>query len=173
MKIIHAPHHILNSSVAPIKTITKRVQNYAHEMVKTLNNQNNPIGVGLAANQVNLNLAFFVMKPTRKAKTEIFINPSILETKESPQTKKKDNPSLEGCLSIPRIWGEVKRAQSVLLKYQTLHGEWKIEWFSGFKAVIIQHEIDHLHGILFTQRVIEQQGVLYEEKNGKLHEKRM
>ena len=71
---------------------------------------------------------------------------------------------------MPKIWGEVKRAKKVLLEYQTDDEslEKKQAWFSGFEAVIIQHEVDHLEGILFTQRALAQNQPLYEEKEGKL-----
>jgi peptide deformylase len=75
---------------------------------------------------------------------------------------------LEGCLSIPRIWGPVKRANRVLLEYQDLSGEKKTEWFTGFRATIVLHEVDHLQGVLFTQRAIEQNSALYEERDGEL-----
>ena len=83
-------------------------------------------------------------------------------------TTDKKNIKLEGCLSIPHIWGPVTRNTKILLEYQDLTGEKHSEWFSGFTSVIIQHEMDHLQGVLFTQRVLEQKGRLYQEKDGKL-----
>ncbi|KKS44950.1 MAG: Peptide deformylase, partial [Candidatus Gottesmanbacteria bacterium GW2011_GWA2_42_18] len=75
---------------------------------------------------------------------------------------------LEGCLSIPRIWGPVKRAAKIFLHYQDLTGKKYLKWFSGFEATVIQHEIDHLNGIVFTQRAVEQKGQLYREEDGEL-----
>ena len=69
---------------------------------------------------------------------------------------------LEGCLSIPKIWGKVKRAKTLSLRYQDEKGNIHKEKFSGFIATIIQHETDHINGILFTQRVLEQKGKLYQ-----------
>jgi peptide deformylase len=144
-------------------------------MEETLIQQVDPQGVGLAAPQVNVDLAIFVIKPTLKSETLVFINPKILELKQLPQSpssqpskEKEEDIKLEGCLSIPRIWGPVTRNTKVLLEYQDLTGERHTEWFSGFKAVIIQHEMDHLQGVLFTQRVLEQKGRLYQEKDGEL-----
>lgn len=87
-----------------------------------------------------------------------------------PSTVKKQNKStkLEGCLSIPKIWGTVKRADKMFVEFQDLTGKNHKKWFSGFKALVIQHEVDHLKGILFTQRAIEQNAQLFEEKEGKL-----
>ncbi len=75
---------------------------------------------------------------------------------------------LEGCLSIPRIWAPIKRARQIEIKYQNEQGVTQKKKFSGLKAIIIQHEIDHLNGILFTQRALEQKAQLYEEKANKL-----
>jgi peptide deformylase len=88
-------------------------------------------------------------------------------TKKSLKKAKKPL-KLEGCLSIPKIWSPVARAKKILLEYQDLTCQVKREWFQGFKAIIIQHEVDHLNGILFTQRALEQKNPLYEEKEGKL-----
>lgn len=76
---------------------------------------------------------------------------------------------LEGCLSIPRIWAPVRRQKTVRLSYLDQQGKEKTASFTGFKAIIIQHEIDHLEGLLFTQRALEQNSQIYEEDGeGKL-----
>ena len=81
---------------------------------------------------------------------------------------KNRKTKLEGCLSIPKIWGRVTRSDKVLLEYMDEKGKHQKKWFSGFEAIIIQHEMDHLSGTLFTQRVLEQKGKLYREQNGEL-----
>jgi len=147
-------------------------------MEKVLAAQNDPPGVGLAANQVRLDLSIFIIRLTEKSKTKVFINPTIISRsdpfKGSPKRVRpykrpsKKKVKLEGCLSIPRIWGPVKRAEKVLLKYQDITGKKYEKWFSGFEAIIIQHEVDHLNGIVFTQRSVEQKGQLYREENDEL-----
>jgi peptide deformylase len=154
-------------------------------MEKVLIAQNDPPGVGLAANQVGLNISIFIIRPTEKSKTKIFINPKIIKISKtliererkdlskksfgSAQDKpKKNKVKLEGCLSIPRIWGPVKRSDRVFLKYQDLTGKEYLKWFTGFEAIIIQHEMDHLDGVVFTQRSIEQKGQLYREEKDEL-----
>jgi len=173
LKILTAPNKILGSSVKPVEKIAADITKLVLEMEKTLIAQNDPPGVGLAAPQVGKKLALFIIKPTKKAKIKVFINPKILKrtvlSKDSPYKKtKKNHVKLEGCLSIPRIWGPVKRASRVLVEYQTLTGLLTQRWFQGLEAIIIQHEIDHLTGVLFTQRALEQNLPLYEEKKGKL-----
>lgn len=171
LKIVSVPHQVLSSPTKAVGKIDEKIKSLVFEMEETLVSQSDPQGVGLAANQVGLGLSIFLMKKGPTAETRVFINPKILElVNNSSKTKvsKRKNDKLEGCLSIPRIWGPVRRSSKVHLQYQDLTGNTYKKWFVGFEAVIIQHEMDHLKGIVFTNRVIEQNGVLFEEKNGEL-----
>lgn len=187
LDIVQTPHAILHKPVKPIIQIDKKILRLIKDMKDTLVAQTDPQGVGLAAPQVGVSLALFIMKPTLKGKISEFINPKILDSLDryhNPQStcevknglleKAEDSEidkKLEGCLSIRQIWGPVQRKEKVLLTYQTITGEKKTEWFSGFKATIIQHEVDHLQGILFTQRALEQKQELYKETDeGELEE---
>ena len=169
LKIITAPNKILSQPTQPVSIFDKKLKEIIKQMIEILEKQNDPPGVGLAANQVGLNLSLFIIKPSKKSKISVFVNPQIKKTILS-----KNNPSkkrvikLEGCLSLPKIWGPIKRASRVLLQYQDIEGKMHERWFSGFEAVIIQHEVDHLKGIVFTQRSLEQNQPLYEEKNNQL-----
>lgn len=96
------------------------------------------------------------------------LNPQNPSSNIHHQSSKKKKTKLEGCLSIPKIWGSVKRADKVFIEFQDLAGITHKKWFSGFRALIIQHEVDHLKGVLFTQRALEQNSQLFEEKEGKL-----
>ena len=169
LKIVVVPHHILSSPTRPVGKIDDSVKKLIAEMEETLEAQSDPQGVGLAANQVGLNFSLFIIKKNPKAKIAVFINPKILKKIEKKlRRNKRRSVKLEGCLSIPRIWGPVKRADKIYLEYQDLSGKTKKEWFFGFMATIIQHEIDHLLGVVFTQRSLEQKAPLYKEVNGKL-----
>ncbi len=142
-------------------------------MEETLVNQFDPQGVGLAAPQVGVSLAFFIIKLRPTSPTEVYINPKIVKESNKSASKKQGSSKdgeekLEGCLSIPRIWGALKRPQKVQIEYQGLDGKTHVNWVSGLKAVIVQHEIDHLKGVLFTQRSLEQNVSLYEEDGNKL-----
>ncbi len=112
-------------------------------------------GVGLAAPQVNKSIRLFVIDadpfkdyyPEAEGFKKVFINPTILE---------EDGEEWgfnEGCLSVPDINEEVIRKSKVLLKYYDENFVEKTEWFDGIKARVIQHEYDHLEGIVFTDRV--------------------
>lgn len=80
--------------------------------------------------------------------------------------------NLEGCLSLPNVWGKVNRAYPLKLKYLNEKGERKQRTFRGFLATIVQHEVDHLNGILFTEHVLSQGKKLYrqvkDKKTGKV-----
>ncbi len=171
LKIVQSPATVLNTAAEAVTQFDSAIQTLVQEMEETLLAQTDPEGVGLAAPQVGISKAIFIMKSAPEAKTEICINPHIVASEESPNptSKPKKNTPLEGCLSIPRIWSPVKRAKRVQLAYQDTKGKKITKWYSGFKATIVQHEVDHLQGVLFTQRALEQKTPLYEEKKkGKL-----
>lgn len=109
------------------------------------------MGVGIAAPQVGLKRNIICVQRFDKENTpkEIYLNPKIISCSDSTQT------GTEGCLSIPNEKGEVVRHQSITLDYLDLDGKKHIEKIEGFTAVIFQHEIDHLRGILFIDHVKE------------------
>lgn len=181
MQIIKTPNSILTKKATNVRKIDESTKKLVRDMIITLKKTQNPDGVGLAAPQVGVSKRIFIMRSNPKKPIIVFINPQIIkkipyednsnknlnDIKKKNKIKKVKKISLEGCLSIQNIWGSVKRAHKVLLKYTTLEGKVFEKWFEGLEATIIQHEIDHLEGILFTQRVLEQKGTLYKEKNGK------
>jgi len=173
LKIVSVPDPILSKPTKPIAEINDKIKNLVFEMEETLVAQSDPLGVGLSANQVGVSLSVFIIRESPNSDTKVFINPEIILLKDNPSSKTKkakkvNKEKLEGCLSIPHIWGPVTRHDKVYLKYQDLNGCIYKKWFSGFTAVIIQHEMDHLKGYVFTQRSIEQKAPLYKEVNGKL-----
>ncbi len=171
LKIVNVPNKVLNTPVKPVARIDGKIKKLVREMGKTLNAQTDPQGVGLAAPQVGVSLALFIIKPSPDSPIQVMINPKIkqIEKTELAEVERSDeNEQLEGCLSIPRIWSPIQRHSKVLLEFQDVTGTVQSRWFEGFEATIIQHEVDHLAGILFTQRAVEQNQDLYEEKRRKL-----
>jgi len=170
LPIVKVPNKVLTTETKPIKKIDAKIRKLIKDMEETLVVQTDPEGVGLAGTQVGVNLALFIIKPSKNAPADAFINPHIIKIEEGTLKKreKEDKSSLEGCLSIDRIWSPIRRPQRVLLKYQNIKGEHKEEWFEGFDAVIIQHEVDHLKGILFTERALEQNKTIFKEIDGEL-----
>lgn len=160
--IVLAPQSVLSEPAKPVVFFDEKLQKLLKDMRETLLATVNPRGVGLAAPQIGVGQAVFITKPTEKTKIRAFINPEIIKKSEQVSDSKKDNGKLEGCLSIPKLWGSVKRAKTVTLRYQDEKGISHEEEFTGFMAIIIQHETDHLSGILFAQRVLEQKGMFYQ-----------
>lgn len=110
-------------------------------------------GVGIAAPQVgiNRNLVWVQRFDKDGEPFELYLNPKIIW--QSKLLRK----GLEGCLSIPDIRENVLRNYTIQLTYQDINGKQHTEFIEGFTAVIFQHETDHLNGILFTDRLKEQQ----------------
>ena len=151
-------------------------------MYATLKAAKNPAGVGLAAPQIGEPYQIFLIWPDHKIDPELFINPEIIELSQRQQSPldtrvaKKNRGVYEGCLSIPHHYSPLSRSMSVTVKYLTSplapllslgegnkrgEVEEKTDVFSGFPAHIIQHEVDHLNGILFIDRVLQQNQKLY------------
>lgn len=162
LPIVEVPHNVLFEPAKRVVKFDQSLITLLEGMKKTLITKKNPKGVGLAAVQVGIPLQIFLTKPDAKSHIRVFINPTITASQEPPEQRPAKNDTLEGCLSIPNVWGGVARSPTLTLSYQDETGAPHTETFSGFLATIIQHETDHCNGILFTRRVIEQEGKLYQ-----------
>lgn len=127
--------------------------------------------VGLSAAQIGIHARIFLAYSAKSRKFLTFINPEIvwsskILTKGVPESKNK----YEGCLSVPGLWAIIKRPKIIKIKYQTETGQLQVRKFSGQTATIVQHEYDHLAGILFIDRALQQKSPIYElakDKEGK------
>lgn len=141
----------LRRKSAPMVEGMERADDYEtlrRRMLATVQDPENT-GVGIAAPQVGILRRMIAVQRFDKPGEpfEIYLNPKIVEY--SAET----TPGREGCLSIPDRSGEVKRAQRITLRYRDEQFAERLERISGFTAVIFQHEIDHLDGILYTDRM--------------------
>jgi peptide deformylase len=161
-EIIPVNNPSLRKKSKRVKKIDKKILALIDDLKDTLTAQKDPEGIGLAAPQIGKNLQVFVMRFNDKLK--VIINPRVLEvSKQKIKSKKKGGRKImEGCLSIPNYYGYVTRAFKIKIKYLSPNGKEKIETFSGTPAQIVQHEIDHLKGLLFVDRLLEQKQYLYE-----------
>lgn len=158
--IVTTPNSVLLARAKTVTSFDKRLAALVTNLKSTLKATRAPKGVGLAAPQIGEAWRVFVIKPASEMR--VFINPEIIKSSGETEGVPERGNKLEGCLSIPKIWGRVKRAESLTLRYQDEKGDVHEEAFSGFPATIIQHETDHTNGILFIQRVLEQKGKLYQ-----------
>jgi peptide deformylase len=178
-KILRSGDPKLRETSKPVTKIDSKILKLVQDLKETLAVQKDPEGVGLAAPQIGKNLRVFAVN--YKDFKKVFINPKILEAHASPAAKDKPPTAksdiLEGCLSLPNYYGSLKRNQKLKVKYQIpekINGQWsiinKVEEFKGFYAQIILHEIDHLNGVLFIDRLLENKKPLYKLSGDKWEE---
>ena len=168
LKVVGVKDPVLRQKARPVTKIDKKIRQLIADMKNTLGSQRDPEGVGLAAPQVGKSIRLFIMK--YKGNERVVINPEILEVRKEKigkkKAKKKKRNILEGCLSLPHYYGPIERDNSIKIKYLNENGEELVEVFTGFLAQIIEHEIDHLEGILFIDHILKQKAPLYKFDGG-------
>jgi peptide deformylase len=146
---IGADNPILRQKSTSIDNIDKSIKKLAKDMAETMNANN---GLGLAAPQVGINKRIFVTTINQGTDHEgliTMINPEIEFTNDELETGE------EGCLSLPELFKPVTRHKYVRVKYKDLKNSDHILDLEGLNARVIQHETDHLDGILFIDRIDE------------------
>ena len=141
--ILTVPNPILKQVSKPVETVTDETRALMDDMLETMYDAP---GIGLAAIQIGVPLNVIVMdlaKGEEKPNPQYFVNPEILEDVEELQ------PYEEGCLSVPDVFDTIDRPERVKLTYLDYNGERVTEWAEGLYAVCIQHEMDHLKGVVF------------------------
>lgn len=144
---------VLNKETEPVTPDYPELKELIAEMYETMQKSD---GVGLAAPQIGRSIRMAVIGldalkdevPEYAGLLRCYINPEILEYDETEMDTME-----EGCLSIPGISEPVKRPTRIYVKYQDTDFNWHEEWVDGFLARVMQHEFDHLDGILFTDRL--------------------
>ena len=148
-EVIIIPHPTLRKKAAPVSDFGAEIQQLIDDMIITLHEES---GAGLAAPQVNVSqqviLVEFGSEEDESIPPTLYvtINPNIT------RFSKELVSGAEGCLSIPGLMGEVERSQEIVVEGRNRHGEPLKMKLRGWVARIFQHEIDHLNGILFTDR---------------------
>lgn len=146
LKILTVPNPILTTKAEPIKQINREILGLVPEMIKACRKAN---GIGLAAPQVGKSIRLCIVNLEHLGLAPFaLINPKI--TKKSWKKVELE----EGCLSIPGVYGIVRRPKKIRVKAQNSHGQEDEFETDGLLARVIQHEIDHLDGILFTSKII-------------------
>jgi peptide deformylase len=149
---------VLREKAAPFDVVTEEVRKLAADMLETMRAER---GVGLAAQQIGLSQSICVIDVPPDFDLDeagvrqhpdqpmplVLINPEIVSSSEEVWSAE------EGCLSFPDINGQIKRPFTITLRYTSLDGETIENFFQGFLARVIQHEVDHLNGVLFIDRM--------------------
>jgi len=146
-EILFVPHPVLKQVSAPVETVDDELRALMDDMLETMYAAP---GIGLAAVQVGVPKRVIVMDLAREGEPPAprhFVNPEILWASEETL------PYEEGCLSVPEIYDEVERPAKVKIRYLDYHGKTVEEDAEGLYAVCIQHEMDHLQGVLFIDHL--------------------
>ena len=147
MDIVHCPGPVLRRGGKKVEVFDGALLPAAEQMLETMYAQK---GVGLAAPQVGLEWELLVLNPSgdRSDPTGelVLVNPELIQ-------KKGKEYGEEGCLSFPGLYAEVERAVRIDVRYQYLSGAPHEDRFEDFLARVVQHEIDHLRGVLFVDRL--------------------
>jgi peptide deformylase len=162
-EILLLGHPTLRKIAKPIDNITQPYQNLFENLLDFVIERK---GAGIAAPQVNISERFFIMysNPNErypnapKMKPIVIVNPEIISHSDELIE------DWEGCLSIPSIRALVPRYSSVTVKFTSRLGDIVEADYSGFIARVFQHEIDHLNGIVFLDRVKNTQGIMMEQE---------
>ena len=162
-KILLYPHPILKKMCRPVGALDTEIAGLVEDLIDTM--RAGPGSVGVAAPQIGVSLRVCVVdvSSSKLGKENnhgllVMINPEITE---------RDGGGImrEGCMSIPDYTGDVERATAVDVAFTDLEGTSRTIEASGFEAVAIQHEMDHLDGVLFLDRIISLKTGLFRRKN--------
>lgn len=140
LDIVRYSHPALRWKSRDVQRIDDTLRLYVAQMRALMVQEH---GMGLAANQVGLPFRFFITDADSFSRSFVFINPHIIARREWERGS-------EGCLSLPYLFRGVKRSKHVVVEAYNLDGSLFVEEFEGHKARVIQHEMDHLNGVLFT-----------------------
>lgn len=141
--ILTVPNPILKEVSKPVAEVTDATRKLMDDMLETMYDAP---GIGLAAVQIGEPVNVIVMDLAREGQDpqpKYFVNPEILELVEEVK------PYQEGCLSVPDVYDDIDRSERVQITYLDYNGERVTEWAEDLYAVCIQHEMDHLKGIVF------------------------
>jgi peptide deformylase len=150
--IVEVPDPRLRQISSPVEEVTDEVRELVSDMFDTMYDAP---GIGLAAFQVgvpNRNLVIVLQEPAEEGgepvkDPRVFINPEILTTSDD------DVPYTEGCLSVPDQYAEVDRPDAIRARWLDLDGKQQEQEIDGMLAVCLQHEMDHLNGVLFIDHL--------------------
>ncbi len=159
--ILKFPDPVLRKKAEKIITFDARLEDLAADMIETMYDAP---GVGLAAPQIGESVQLIVVNAAQDEDSEesmVLINPEIVE-KEGSQVDE------EGCLSVLDLTAAVKRSQKITVSYQDIRGESQELTAEDRFAVVLQHEIDHLHGVLFIDHLSTLKRALYKKKVKKM-----
>jgi peptide deformylase len=153
---LHLPNPLLKQRAAPVGVFDDSARALAADLLDTMRAHDH--SVGIAAPQIGVSLRAFALDVSRNPKAKPALGEIVLF---NPQVVSASDPVVarEGCMSVPDFTGDVARASFVVVRAQTLDGEERTVEAEGFEARALLHELDHLDGFLFLDRVSSRQSV--------------
>ena len=149
MQIVHYPHPSLRWKSCPVSSVSGALRRTVQEMFELMYEAK---GIGLAANQVALPFRFFIINisgdPDLADEELVFLNPELSAQSGSAEGE-------EGCLSVPQLYGQVKRFETITVEAYDLDGRGFAMDLDELPARVVQHETDHLDGVMFFDRMSE------------------
>ncbi len=144
LQILHYPDKRLHKVAAPVRRVDDKIRKLIKDMADTMYAAP---GIGLAATQVDVHLRLIVIDISEnRDHLQVFINPELLSAEGEAECE-------EGCLSVPGVYEKVTRAAKVVVSAQNQRGEQQEVTADGLLAVCIQHEMDHLVGRVFVEKL--------------------
>lgn len=155
--IVTIPQPVLKKQTKRVTEFGGRTRRLIRDLKDTLDAASEPEGAGISANQVGVSKSVCVVRdffldpanPENELfKEHVLINPRIISASDEKEL------GWEGCLSIPGVYGQVQRSIKIKIRYQDEEGHRRQLTAKDFFARVIQHEVDHLNGVLFTEKVV-------------------
>lgn len=147
MKLVLLGDERLTAVSKPVSAFDENLRATVAEMFNVMKKAD---GIGLAAPQVGINERFFIVKLDDDVE-RVFVNPEVIQTSQAECSME------EGCLSVPRFYASVTRAEKITIQFLDLEGKPHTIEADGMLARVIQHENDHLNGVLFIDRIAPEQ----------------
>ena len=156
LKILTYPDPFLRRVTKEVVCFDNDLRRTIQDMIDTMHRLHHCVGI--AATQISVDHRIFVMDTSRREVSSqglvVLVNPKVQKSDGTTYSK-------EGCLSLPPYLGRVGRSEKLMLSGCTGEGEGKVWSFSGLEAICAQHELDHLNGILFIDRLASLRADLY------------
>ena len=146
LKIVKYPDSFLRRTSKKVTVFDIELKKLSEEMSEIMYQDD---GIGLAAPQIGSQQRLIVVGNTQEKNYHVYVNPEISFFSKNKELNE------EGCLSLPKIFGLVRRSKKIHIKYQDLDGTIHKDKLSGLVSIVFQHELDHLNGILFIDRAEE------------------
>lgn len=160
--ILHFPHPLLKKMSRTVDRVDREIEELVTDLIDTMHE--GPGSVGVAAPQIGVSLRVCVVDVSNSKLGRdnnhgllVLINPEIIHAEGAATMR-------EGCMSVPDYTGDVERPTTIRLRFSDLTGEVRELEADGFEAVAIQHEMDHLDGILFLDRISSLKSGLFRRK---------